>query len=145
MALAPKDAKIAEMNRFLDDLERAARVSPAALEQAFNAPPAGLSVHEIDTKKKFLKVSPGHRKILGYNPAEMVGRSPLDYVVMRGLSESATSRKLTPGAVLIPNTRSFRKADETEITLLQVERHLKDAQGQVIGIRTVITEAPKEG
>mgnify|MGYP003379764469 CR=1 FL=1 len=34
MALAPKDAKIADMNRFLDDLERAARVSPAALEQA---------------------------------------------------------------------------------------------------------------
>lgn len=144
MALSAKDAKIVEMNRFQDDLERAARVSPAALEQAFNSPPSGLSVHEIDTQKKFLRVSPGHRKILGYNPAEMVGRSPLDYVVMRGLSESATSRKLTPGAVLMPNTRSFRKADGTEITLLQVERHLKDAKGQITGIRTVITEAPKE-
>jgi hypothetical protein len=41
MALAPKDAKIADMNRFLDDLERAARVSPAALEQALNAPRPG--------------------------------------------------------------------------------------------------------
>ena len=58
MALSPKDAKIAEMNRFLDDLERAARVSPAALDQAFNSPPAGLSVHEIDTKKKFLTREP---------------------------------------------------------------------------------------
>jgi PAS domain S-box-containing protein len=113
-------------------------------DQTFKSPPAGISVHEIDTQKKFLRVSPGHRAILGYNPAEMVGKSPLDYVVMRGLSESATSRKLTPGAVLAPNTRSFRKADGTEITLLQVERHLKDAGGHVIGIRTVITEAPKE-
>ena len=144
MTLSLKDARIVEMNRFLDDLEKAARVGPAALEHAFNAPPVGLSVHEINTEKKFLRVSPGHRAILGYNPSDMVGRSPLDYVVMRGLSESATSRKLTPGAVLIPSTRSFRKADGTEISLLQVERHLKDAQDHVIGIRTVITEAPKE-
>ncbi len=144
MAHSPKEAKIVEMERFQGDLERAGRVSPAALEQAFNSPPAGLSVHEINTQKIFLRVSPGHGKILGYNPADMVGRSPLDYVVMRGLSESATSRKLTPGALLLPNTRSFHKADGTEISLLQVERHLKDAQGQVIGIRTVIAEAPKE-
>ena len=142
MALSPKDARIAEMNRFLDALEQAARASPAVFDQTFKAPPAGLSVHEINTEKKFLRVSPAHRAILGYNPAEMVGRSPLDYVVMRGLSESATSRKLSPGAVLAPNTRTFRKADGGEISLLQVERHLKDATGKVIGIRTVITEAP---
>src|SRR5689334_24733855 len=133
MALSPKDAKIAEMNRFLDALEKAARVSPAAFDQAFKSPPPGISVHEIDTAKKFLRVSPAHRAILGYNPAEMVGKSPLDYVVMRGLSESATSRKLTPGAILAPNTRSFRKADGNEITLLQVERHLKDEAGHVLG------------
>lgn len=144
MAISLKDKQILEMNRFLDDLERAARANPAALERAFNSPPSGLSVHEINTQKKFVRVSPAHRGLLGYNPAEMVGRSPLDYVVMRGLSESATSRKLTPGAILVPNSRSFRKADGTEITLLQVERHLKDNQGQIIGIRTVITEAPRE-
>ena len=145
MAISLRDKKILEMNRFLDDLERAARASPAGFDQAFNTPPSGLSVHEIDTHKKFIRVSPAHRVLLGYNPAEMVGRSPLDYVVMRGLSESATSRKLTAGAVLAPSTRSFRKADGAEITLLQVERHLKDNLGQIIGIRTVITEAPKEG
>jgi PAS domain S-box-containing protein len=144
MAISLKDAKIAEMNRFLDALEQAARANKAAFDQVFNSPPAGLSVHEIDTQKKYTRVSPAHRNILGYNAADLVGRSPLDYVVMRGLSESATSRKLTPGAILVPNTRSFRKADGTEITLLQVERHLKDDKGQVIGIRTIITEAPKE-
>ena len=145
MANSLKDVRIGEMTRFLDDLDRAARASQAALDQAFNSPPAGLSVHEINTQKKFIRVSPGHRSLLGYTPAEMIGRAPQDFVVMRGLSESATSRKLTPGAVLLPNTRSFRKADGGEITLLQVERHLKDDQGQIIGIRTVITEAPKEG
>jgi PAS domain S-box-containing protein len=145
VAISPNDAKIVEMTRFLDDLERAGRAGRTSFDQTFNSPPGGLSVHEIDTQKKFIRVSPGHRGILGYNPAEMVGRSPLDYVVMRGLSESATSRKLTPGAILAPNSRSFRKADGTEITLLQVERHLKDDLGQIIGIRTVITEAPKEG
>ena len=143
MATSQRDLKILEMNRFLDDLERAARAGQTAFTQAFNSPPAGLSVHEIDTHKKFLRVSPAHKDILGYNPADMVGQSPQNYVVMRGLSESATSRKLTPGAVLVPNSRSFRKADGSEVTLLQVERHLKDDLGQVIGIRTIITEEPK--
>ena len=144
MAMSLKDAKIIEMTRYLDDLDRAAKAGQSSFERAFNSPPKGLSVHEIDTQKKFVRVSPAHRGLLGYNPSEMVGRSPLDYVVMRGLSESATSRKLTAGAMLVPNTRSFSKADGTEITLLQVERHLKDDLGKVVGIRTVITEAPKE-
>jgi len=142
MTLSPKDAKIAELARFLDDLERASRAGGAAFDQAFNAPPPGLSVHEINLQKKFMRVSSGHRALLGYNPSEMVGRTPQDYVVMRSLSESATSRKLSPGAVLVPSTRSFRKADGTEITLLQVERHLKDAQGEIIGIRTAVAETP---
>lgn len=144
MATSLKDAKIMEMTRFLDELERAAQASHTVFDQVFNSPPRGLSVHEIDTHKKFIRVSPAHRGILGYSASDLIGKSPLDYVVMRGLSESATSRKLTPGAVLIPNTRSFRKADATEVSILQVERHLKDAEGHVIGIRTVIAEAPKE-
>jgi PAS domain S-box-containing protein len=145
MAMSLKDAKIAEMNRFLDDLDRASKAGAGALDQAFNAPPAGMSVHEINPQKKFIRVSRAHRALLGYDAAEMVGRTPQDYVVMRGLSESATSRKLSPGAILVPNTRSFRKADGTEITLLQVERHLKDDRGEIVGIRTVIAEAPPEG
>lgn len=145
MTISLKDAKIAEMARFLDALERAAAVSPVALDQAFNSPPSGISVHEINTEKMFIRVSRGHRNVLGYNPADMVGRYPRDFVLLKGLSESATSRKLTPGALLLPNTRSFRKADGTEVSLLQVERHLKDDQGQLLGIRTVIAEAPKEG
>lgn len=145
MTMSLKDAKIAEMTRFLDDLERAAKSGPAAFDQAFNAPPPGISVHEINTEKQFIRVSRGHRNVLGYNSADMVGKYPRDYVVMKGLSESATSRKLAPGAVLLPNTRSFRKADGTEVSILQVERHLKDDQGHLIGIRTIITEAPKEG
>jgi len=145
MALSPKEVKIVEMTRFLDDLERAAPSGPAIYEQVFNSPPPGLSVHEINTEKKFVRVSRGHRGVLGYNPADMVGKAPQDYVVMRGLSESATTRKLTPSAVLLPNTRTFRKADGTEISILQVERHLKDDQGHVSGLRTIISEAPKEG
>lgn len=144
MAVSRKDAKIVEMNRYQDDLERAAREGQTHFDHAFNAPPPGMSAHEINTQKKFVRVSPGHRDVLGYRPGDLVGKSPLDYVVMRDLSESATSRKLTAGAVLVPSTRSFRKADGTEITILQVERHLKDAQGQITGIRTVITEAPRE-
>ena len=51
MAISLKDAKIVEMNRFLDEMEKAASVGHAAFEKAFNSPPSGLSVHEINTRR----------------------------------------------------------------------------------------------
>jgi len=64
MALSPKEVKIVEMTRFLDDLERAAPSGPAIYEQVFNSPPPGLSVHEINTAS-------GHA---GFAPARCIPR-----------------------------------------------------------------------
>ena len=85
---------------------------------------------------------PGTFSILGYDPAGLVGRSVADYVVLKETAERAMSRKLAPGAVLLPYTRTFRKSDRSEVTLLLIDRHLKDKEGHVTGIRTAFAEAP---
>jgi len=143
MITAPTDARAVELIRFLDSLDRAAQAGSRALEQALNAPPPGLSAHEISADKRFVRVGSGHRALLGYNPADLVGKSVSDYVVLKETAERAMSRKLAPGALLLPYTRTFRKADGGEISLLLIDRHLKGSDGHVTGIRTAFAEAPK--
>jgi len=143
MTTSPTDAKAVELTRFLDALDRAGQQGPRALDQAFAAPPPGLSAHEISLDKRFTRVSPGHRTLLGYNPADLTGRLVSGYVVLKETAERAMSRKLSPGAVLLPYTRTFRKADGGEISLLLIDRHLKGSDGQVTGIRTALAETPK--
>ncbi len=138
---APTDAKATELLRYLDTLDRAAQAGLSSLDRALAAPPPGLGAHEISLDKRFTRVSSGHRTILGYDPAHLLGRSVVDYVVLKETAERAMSRKLAPGAVLLPYTRTFRKSDGGEITLLLIDRHLKDKDGHVTGIRTVFTES----
>jgi PAS domain S-box-containing protein len=136
------EAKAAELSRFLDILASAADRGARSLDQALAAPPSGFSAHEISLDKRFVRVSPGHRAVLGYSPGELIGKPVADYVVLKETSTRAMSRKLAPGAVLLPYTRTFRKADGGEISLLLIDRHIKDANGVVTGIRTAFTATP---
>lgn len=143
MTTTSTDAKAVELIRFLDTLDRAGRLGSRALDQALSAPPPGLGAHEISLDKRFTRVSSGHRALLGYGPADLVGKPVSEFVVLKETAERAMSRKLAPGAVLLPYTRTFRKADGGEISLLLIDRHLKDSDGHVTGIRTVFAEAPR--
>ena len=142
MTTVPTDATAAQLLKYLDMLDRAAQAGSRSLEQALNAPPPGLSAHEISVDKRFTRVGSGHRALLGFNPADLVGKSVSDYVVLKETAERAMSRKLSPGAVLLPYTRTFRNADGGEISLLLIDRHLKNGEGQVIGIRTAFAKTP---
>jgi len=142
MPPSPTDAKAAELLKFLDALDRASAAGPKAFDQAFDAPPAGMSVHEIKPDKTFTRVSPGHKTLLGYSSADLLGRSATEFVILKETSDRAISRKLAPGAVLLPFNRTWRSKDGKEVTLLMQDRHIKDASGQVIGIRTAVTSAP---
>jgi PAS domain S-box-containing protein len=143
MTTTSTDAKAVELIRFLDALDRAGQLGPRSIDQALSAPPPGLGAHEISLDKRFTRVSAGHRTLLGYNPADLVGKLVSEYVVLKETAERAMTRKLSPGAVLLPYTRTFRKADGSEISLLLIDRHLKGSDGHVTGIRTVFAETPK--
>ena len=142
MPPSPTDAKAAELLKLLDALDQAAAAGAKTFDEAFNAPPFGFSAHEINLDKTFTRVSPGHRALLGYAPPEMVGHGVVEFVILKETSERAISRKLAPGAVLLPFNRTWRTKDGGQVTLLMQDRHLKDVDGHVIGIRTAITQAP---
>jgi len=40
--------------------------------------------------------------------------------------------------------RSFKKADGTAIPLLLADRHIRDAQGEIVGLRTAMTEVKQD-
>ena len=133
--------KALELARFLDDLDRAAVAGGRAFDALFNAPPKGMSVHEILPDKTFTRVSPAHTSFFGYSTSEMVGRNAADFVVLKETSERAMTRKFAPGAALLPFNRTWVKKDGTEVSVMMLDRHIKDAQGHIIGIRTACIEA----
>ena len=136
------ESKAAELERFQDALDAARAKGLPSYDALFNAPPEGLSVHEITADKVLARVSPAHERLLGYLPEQMRGRPASSFVILRESSEMAMSRKLSGSGALEPYVRAFRKADGSAVTLLQLDRRLLDAAGRVSGIRTVMTEMP---
>lgn len=138
------DTRVAELARYQDALDAAFVDGPRAYDAAFDAPPPGLSVHEIDRDRIIRRVSRAHRALLGYSPESMVGQPAAAFIVLHETAERAMLQKLSGTRALQPFVRAFRKADDQPATLLLLDRHLLDDAGKVRGIRTVLTEIPPE-
>jgi len=138
------DAKSADLERFQDALDAAFGRGHAEYDALFDAPPTGLSVHEIDLDKVLVRVSRAHQLLLGYSPEHMVGKPASTFIVLQETAERAMNQKLSGTRQLKPFVRAFRKADGKPATMLLLDRYLTDASGQVTGIRTVLTEIPPE-
>lgn len=130
------------LERYQDALDAARVKGEAAYGALFDAPPDGLSVHEINLDRVFVRVSRAHDKLLGYPPDRMKGQPVSTFVVLKEASEIAMARKLSGNRTLEPYARAFVKADGSGITLLQLDRHILDAAGKITGIRTVMTQIP---
>jgi PAS domain S-box-containing protein len=89
---------------------------------------------------RVVRVNPGELKLLGYREEEMVGRPVFEVIVMQEVARRAIEQKLRGEKELRPFVRSFRRSDGTALVLLLVDRHLRDAKGSIIGIRTAMTE-----
>ena len=142
MANTVLDSTSTELERFHDALDAARARGTAAYEALFDAPPEGLSVHEINLDRVLVRVSRGHEKLLGYTPDLMKGQPVSRFVVLKEASEAAMARKLSGSRALETYARAFVKADGSGITLLQLDRHILDAAGKITGIRTVLTPIP---
>jgi PAS domain S-box-containing protein len=128
------------MAAYHDRLAEAERRGPANLAATFNDPPPGLACHEIDSEMKVLRANDADLRLLGYARTEFVGKRVLDFIVMTETAQRAIGRKLTGELALRPFVRTFRRKDGTAIALVLLDRYLKDASGQVIGLRTVLAE-----
>ena len=75
-----------------------------------------------------------------YREDEMVGRVVWEIIVMQDASRRAIEQKLKGERELRPFVRSFKKADGTAIPLLLADRHIRDVRGEIVGLRTAMTE-----
>jgi PAS domain S-box-containing protein len=134
----PTAARI--LNEYLDRLDQLAKEGPFRLTEGFEKGPPGVGVHELDTEMRVVRVSPEELKILGYRREEMVGRIVWEIIVMQDASRRAIEQKLKGERELKPFVRSFRKSDGTAIPLLLADRHIRDVRGEIVGLRTAMTE-----
>jgi PAS domain S-box-containing protein len=137
MDLLTMDDAVTLLNGFQDRLDRAAEEGASRYDEVFAHPPAGVGVHEIDQKRIIRRVNTVEPDLLGYTAKELVGRPVHDFIVMSEASQRAIDKKLSGGA-LRPFVRSFRRADGGAVPMALVDRHLKDAAGAVVGIRTAM-------
>lgn len=141
MAAGVSDALAARLAAYHDELEAAERSGPQALARAFASPPPGVAVHEIDAEMRVLRANDADLALLGYSRDEFVGRRVLDFIVMTETAERAIGQKLTGERELKPFVRTFKRKDGSAVALALLDRYLRDAQGQVIGLRTVLAPA----
>jgi PAS domain S-box-containing protein len=132
------------LNEYLDQLDRIHKEGPLRFKELFDKSPSGVGVHELDSAMKVVRVNPEELKILGYRQDEMVGRQVWEIIVMQDASRRAIEQKLKGERELKPFVRSFRKADGTAVPLLLADRHIRDVRGEIIGLRTAMTEIKTE-
>ncbi len=138
------DAAVAALEAYQDRLDQALKEGVRAYEQAFNNPPPELWVHEIDSEKRIVRVSPAELRALGYTEKQMLGQPAFNFIVMQETSQRAIEQKLAGAKELKPFVRTFKKADGTPIPLILFDRHIKDKHGRILGLRTAFAKA-KEG
>ena len=130
-----KDEAVARLEIYQQKLDNAR--TKKEYDQLFDHAPDDIGLHEIDMEKVIKRVSPSELKILGYRQDQVVGKVASSFAVMQETSTRAVEKKLT-GAGLKPFMRTFACADGSAVTLALVERYLKDAKGNIIGIRTAL-------
>ena len=132
------------VNEYLDQLDRMQKEGPLRLKEAFEKAPPGVGVHELDREMRVVRVNPEELRMLGYRADEMVGRVVWEIIVMQDNARRAIEQKLKGERELKPFVRSFKKADGTAIPLLLADRHLRDVRGEIIGLRTAMTEVKQD-
>ena len=98
------DALAARLAAYQDRLEAAEKKGPSAFAQAWDDPPPGVGVHEIDPQFKVLRANAGDLKLLGYTREEFVGKRVLDFIVMSETAQRSIGRKIS-GERLVADDR----------------------------------------
>ncbi len=117
--------------------ERALQQSEAQFRDLFDEAP--VAYHELDLKNRITRVNKTELALLGYTADEMVGRPVWDFIVEEKTAE-AVPRELSGQLRLEAYQRTFRKKDGKKIPVLMRHKLIKDATGQVCGMRSILQD-----
>jgi PAS domain S-box-containing protein len=101
-----------------------------------NAP---VAYHELDREGRFTRINHTEELLLGYTNEELRGRHPWEIIVEK-VSRDAITAKLAGKVKLIPAERTFIRKDGTLVPVLNEDRLIKDAMGEITGIRTTLQD-----
>ena len=134
------DRAVAILTGVQDRLDAASKEGQRAYDQALDRTPEGVAVHELDEHAVIRRVNRQEQRVLGYGAEQLVGHVPWDFIVMNEVSQRAIQQKLDGTRELKPFLRTFRHASGAPLTVLMLDRHLKDATGRIVGLRTAFLE-----
>jgi len=97
--------------------------------------------NEIDLEMRILRVSPEELRIFGYTEQQMLGKRATEFIVMQETAQRAIEQKVTGAKELKPFLRTFKRADGSAVPMILLDRHIKDKNGRVLGLRTAMTPA----
>lgn len=121
--------------------EEALRQSEARFRDLFDEAPVGY--HEIDREGCITRINTTELAMLGYSAQEMVGRHVWEFVRERDKSRKAVAAKLAEKQPVGTFERSYRRKDGTYVPVLIQERLLRDGDGKVVGMRSIIQDVSR--
>jgi len=135
------DAATAVLEAYQVRLDRALQDGAKSYEAALKDPPPNVGVHEIDLEMRILRVNPEELKLFGYTEQQMLGKKATDFIVMQETAQRAIEQKVAGAKELKAFMRTFKRADGSAVPMILLDRHMKDKNGRVLGLRTVMTPA----
>jgi PAS domain S-box-containing protein len=118
--------------------EAAARQSESRYRELYDDAPIGY--HELDMEGRFVRVNRTELRMLGYEAEEMIGRNAWEFVEDVDASRQMVLAKLTADCTGAPYERRFRCKDGSLLPVLIDSTLVRDATGQVTGLRTAIQD-----
>ena len=120
-------------------VQEALSTSELRFRQLFDDAPIGY--HEIDVHGAIVMVNRTELELLGYRPEEMLGHPVWEFIVDSESSRRAVAAKIS-GSMQSGGTyeRTFRKKDETTLSVLVKDRPLLNEAGEVLGIRSTVQD-----
>jgi len=101
---------------------------------------APIGYHELDTEGRITCVNKTELMMLGYSAEEMIGHHGWEFIRESEISRQAIAEKLAGITPTRTVERVYRRKDGTFIHIQLDARLLRDANGQVTGIRTTMQD-----
>ncbi|MEP7338177.1 MAG: PAS domain S-box protein [Acidobacteriota bacterium] len=112
--------------------------SEARFRDLFDEAPVGY--HELDTEGRITRINRTELAMLGYAPAEALGRHAWEFTHDQGGSRHALAAKLSGKVSLGAYECTVWRKDESSLIALFEERLVRDEGGRITGLRVIVQD-----
>ncbi|MFH0988637.1 MAG: PAS domain S-box protein [bacterium] len=122
--------------------EEELRESDLRFKDLFDSAPVGY--HEVDTEGRIVRVNKTEREMLDYTEEEMVGQYAWKFVADEESFKQRVLAKLSGSSDQMINLETAsRRKDGSTFPVLVEDRFIKDSDGTIEGIRTILQDITK--